>query len=154
MNISGTLTVVSIAPKFSVSSVYIKYADIAPDVTKDLLAINVDAIGVSLVNLLTTEKGERLNLPEYGVNVSDYLFEIIDDITSQKLLLEVYTAVSIWETRAELDLAKSYVIGRPDSHAYEFYYVFNLVGLTDITIEYSGILSRFKSALSMMYASD
>lgn len=142
------LVVISTKPEYSLDPKYIKYADVAPDCSFENLTINIDAIGVSLYNLLTTKFGERLNLPDYGVNLDDILFELMDEDAERKILREIYEAVTAWEPRVRLSYGKSSVKGNPDAYTYEISLVFELVGLDNLLIKYSGTLSRFKNVMS------
>ena len=62
-----------------------KYIDIdykLQTVNKDLrLAYESEAINNSIRNILTTPKGSLPGNPEFGTNLEDALFEIIDEIT-------------------------------------------------------------------------
>lgn len=142
------LVVISTRPGYELNPVYIKYADISPDCSNEILTVNIDSIGISLYNLLTTKLGERLNLPDYGVNLDDMLFELMDDESERKILNEIYEAVTAWEPRLRLDLGKSSVTGHPDSHSYILDLYFQVIGLDALLIKYSGTLSRFKNVLS------
>ena len=41
----------------------------------DLTFLSIDAAITNLKNLLLTRKGERVNHPQFGTNLQDYLFE-------------------------------------------------------------------------------
>lgn len=46
----------------------------------------------SLIHLILTKKGSRYYLPEFGTNLYQYLFEIIDDILIKKIQDEIIDA--------------------------------------------------------------
>lgn len=61
-----------------------------------------DLIYSSLYNILSTRKGERVNLPEFGTRLHTLLFEPLDAIT-RKLAENIVTEdIQRWETRIEL----------------------------------------------------
>lgn len=143
--INPEIVVISTNPEFQVPKTHIVYSDLSPDESKILLSVNADAILVSLCNLLSTEKGERLNLPEYGVNLPDYVFELMDESAKTELLVRIFTEVTAWEPRVLLDIANSYVEEFPDDYVYKVHLTFIIKGLANIVLKYSGILTRTKS---------
>lgn len=61
-----------------------------------------DLIYSSLYNILSTRKGERVNLPEFGTRLHTLLFEPLDAIT-RKLAENIVTEdIQRWENRIEL----------------------------------------------------
>ena len=56
----------------------------------------------SIHNILNTEKGERLFLPEFGTNIQQYLFELLTTATEQMMLFEIMDAVERWEPRVDV----------------------------------------------------
>lgn len=55
----------------------------------------------SIVKIITTKKGTRFMLPEYGCNVSELLFDPNDEIAVEALRIEMLDALVTWEKRAE-----------------------------------------------------
>lgn len=51
-----------------------------------------------VISLVSTEPGERVMLPDYGVNISQYLFDPNDYHMNDELNQKVHTAVQTWET--------------------------------------------------------
>lgn len=149
--INPQLVIISNNPPFQIPYTSIIYADISPDARSVLLAVNADAILVSITNLLTTQKGERLNLPEYGADISDFLFDIMDDETKNNILLRVYNEIIAWEPRVRMIFGRCSLEEDTEEHRYVIKLVFSLIGLEDILVEYSGILTRTKSIVSSMY---
>lgn len=142
------LVVISTKPIYELNSLYIRYADVAPDCSFENLTINIDAIGVSIYNLLTTKLGERLNLPDYGVQIDDVLFDLMDREAEIRILDELYIALQSWEPRVQLDRGRSTVKADPDNHLYQMDLYFLLVGLDNLLIKYSGNIKRFKNLMS------
>ena len=150
---SPKMVVVSRNPLFYLSSSNIIYSDISPDPTKLSMVVNADAILVSITNLLTTCKGERLNLPEYGADLPDFLFELMTEDTEWELKMRIFNEITAWEPRVRMDMAQSYTVRNEDNHCYNMHLVFHLVGMEGLLLEYSGILTRTKSILGSIFQS-
>lgn len=84
---------------------------------KPLLKDEEDIIQ-SLNNLLATQQLERLFNNEFGINFEDFLFELIDDITSVEVLRVVTQRVEIFEPRVTLNFATTTVEPDPDNNRY------------------------------------
>lgn len=124
-------------------STKIIYSDISPIISKEpRLAINIDAIMVSLNNLLTTEKGERLNLPQYGLSMDDYLWEIVDEDTAWALKNKLFYEITYWEPRVVMDIQKSIVTPLPEDKAFDVTLVFTVKNIPDSEFKLSGIISN------------
>lgn len=119
------------------------YSDISPIISKEpRLAINIDAIMVSLNNLLTTEKGERLNLPQYGLSMDDYLWEIVDEDTAWALKNKLFYEITYWEPRVEMNIQKSTVTPLPEEKAFDVTLVFTVKNIPDSEFKLSGIIAN------------
>lgn len=98
-------------------------------ITYDLsTAINDRAIIDSVMNLVLTQKGERLYQPEVGGNISGLLFELMSDETTYMIRREIQEVITNWEPRAVLQSVD--VIPDYDNNAYfitiRFYTIYNL----------------------------
>lgn len=60
---------------------------------------NKNCITQSIKTILGTSKGERIMLPEFGSNLSEYVFEQLDLGTADLIEAEIETALDIWENR-------------------------------------------------------
>lgn len=119
------------------------YSDISPIISKEpRLAINIDAIMVSLNNLLTTEKGERLNLPQYGLSMDDYIWEIVDEDTAWALKNKLFYEITYWEPRVVMNIQKSTVTPLPEDKAFDVTLVFTVKNIPDSEFKLSGIISN------------
>lgn len=118
----------------------LNYGEVTPGVPP--LIVNRDAIYYSLHNLITTVKGERLNLVTYGVDLPSNLFEIIDDETSDSLRFALIRAVETWEPRVTMDPFNSVVEPNPDDNSYKIRLVFDLVGLDQSALVISGLYKK------------
>ena len=110
------------------------------------LLLNVEAVYYSVMNLISTEIGERLNLVEYGINLSDHLFEQIDDITAWQLKIEIINAIRRWEPRVVLNTAESKVIPLYDDNAFDVNIVCGVVGFPGMAFNVSGIYRKLTAA--------
>ncbi len=97
---------------------------------------DLDSIKQSIYNILTTRKGTRLFLADFGSNLEGYLFEPMDAVVEYMIYTEVIDAISRWEPRVLIDQSTSYVEQDPDYHVYTVYLVFQIVGLDDTRFEH------------------
>lgn len=77
--------------------------------------VNVDAVKLSLRNLLLTNKYERVRNPEYGTNIRKYLFERFDGVLDDELKIEIEDAVNRFEPRVRL--LDIYIDQRPEENS-------------------------------------
>ena len=69
----------------------------------DLIAIkNVNAIARSVRNIVLTTPGEKFFDPDFGSNVSNLLFENVDDITASQIQEEIEFSINNYEPRVKL----------------------------------------------------
>lgn len=99
-----------------------EYKDIDMDflpnpITGDILKkTNEEAIAASISNLLQTSNYERLFNPSLGSNLKRYLFEPIDDITTNNIREEIVKTITNFEPR--VDLLDVQVEPFPDENMY------------------------------------
>ena len=96
--------------------------------TYDLIANkNETAIARSIRNLILTTPGERPFNPELGSQVSQLLFEPIDDITTQALKEQIENTINNFEPRVKLRR----VIVKPnyDAELYDISIRYDIVGI-------------------------
>src|SRR4030065_791662 len=58
-----------------------------------------DSISQSIRTILSTRPGERIMLPEFGSSLYRFIFEPMDEFTTQSMQYEVDAAVRQWEDR-------------------------------------------------------
>jgi len=61
-----------------------------------------DVILISLRNIITTPRGSRMFLPDFGTSLYLYLFDQLDEVTLSSLREELMAQISIWEDRITL----------------------------------------------------
>lgn len=72
--------------------------------TTDLAGItNKDAILTSLKNILTTTPGEKLLNPLFGLDLRDYLFEVVSETKGFFLAQTILNGISVQEPRISVD---------------------------------------------------
>ena len=87
----------------------------------------------NLLNLLLTKKGERVNVPGFGVGLQEFLFE--QEVDNNSLYEEIYTQIQIYIP--EITLLDANINFDPDKHTLtiKITYQFNLDASQDaITI--------------------
>ncbi len=106
------------------------------DVLRDT---DVSAIFNSLRNIILTVQGERRMLPTFASNVSQLLFEPVDEITARLIAENLLVAIRIWEDRIAITGFDIEPI--PDENVYRCRLKFNVVGSDEVeTIDF--ILTR------------
>lgn len=83
------------------------YSDLDYGLKKDaagniIIITNNDVISQSIKTILSTSKGERIMLPEFGSNLKEYIFEPLDISTGELIILEVEEALERWEDRISI----------------------------------------------------
>jgi len=105
----------------------IVYSDVSNKPSKSEKVINEHAVYQALDNLLSTEKGERLFLPNFGAELRKLLFEPIDEMTAFLIKSKLIESIQIWEPRVELITLS--VIPYPDDNLYVVNLIFKIKGL-------------------------
>ena len=78
-------------------------------VTDDLVVSrDASAIKQAIVNLLLTNKGERLMNPDYGSDIRSYLFEPLDYGTANAITTNIRYSIDRWEPRITVSRIKAY----------------------------------------------
>jgi len=93
-----------------------------------------DAVGNSLNNIFRTMRGSRRMLPPFAINIYNYLFEPLDEITALEIGNELFTAITNWDSRIEiLDLL---IVPNYDNNSYDIsiqYKVKNFLNIQSYT---------------------
>ena len=64
---------------------------------------DAELVQQSLLQILNTNRGERVMRPNFGCNLQQYVFENNDELLEQLMRTEISSAISRWEPRAQLD---------------------------------------------------
>jgi phage baseplate assembly protein W len=96
-----------------------------------------DQIKSNLINLLLTNKGERVLNPEFGSDLKKILFEQITPSTEDNIRNTINTAINIYVPEVTVD--EIIINNNPDNNTINITvnYILNLPGTSDqITIEF------------------
>ena len=110
------------------------YKDIPLTEDKDSV-LDAESVFQAVNNILSTKKGERLFLPEFGSLLEELLFEPIDDDTAFLIKTELIRAIEEWDPRVQIDYNETQIIPYPDENRYEVTLVFSIIGLDDEKFE-------------------
>lgn len=89
---------------------------------------DVNSVVQAVRNLISTREGERPFRPNYGINIVDYLFELMDVSAGLQLLSEVQDKLAIFEPRVTLDLQQSNAIPDEETNSFEISLFFTIEG--------------------------
>ncbi len=119
------------------------YSDLnQQDPLNDVRLIDIETIYQSIDNIINTEKGERMFLPEFGTNLLDHIFNPMTREHESRILYEVVASVKRWEPRVSVLRNKSYVKSSPDAHEIVLFVVFEIIGLDKNEYVYQTALSK------------
>lgn len=104
------------------------------------LALDSEAVSQSIVNILNTELGERLFLPEFGSKIKQIIFELGDEATDFIIFNRVTEAIERWDSRVILDINNSSIEKEVDNNSYNVKLVYRIKGLEHDKYELRGVL--------------
>lgn len=90
---------------FTISDVYSDFDGSLPRQSDgDIKRItDYDSVKASIRNILQTSKGSRRMMPDFGASLERYLFEPIDDNTSQRIGSCILEELLFWEPRITVE---------------------------------------------------
>lgn len=100
-----------------------------PKTSPDLY--DVDSITQNIVNLIRTTKGTRPFNIEYGVDIEDELFELMDTGAELRIYNTIADGLRQFEPRVELDQGASDVVADPDNNQFDIKLYFSIEGFDD-----------------------
>ena len=100
------------------------------------LLLDVNSIYQSLFDIFNTIPGERHFTPEFGFQLEDELFELIDDASTLAVFQSILETVSRWEKRITVDTARTKITAVPDENKYEIELYFAIVGIANQTFQF------------------
>lgn len=118
------------------SFVYSDLNSISPTIRPML--VDVQSVYQALFTLFNTRPGENPFNPEFGFELEDELFELIDDLGALAVIARVVQTVKRWEPRALVDNSRTQVIPFPDENRYELDLVFELQGVSGQQFSFTG----------------
>ncbi len=150
----ANLTFKNLSKKIGNPSNYWIYSDLHFDLRQKQLGISnnktinakdieasydVEAITNSIFNILNTRKYQRLILPNFGVNLLQYVGRPCDPETGKQLGNEILDAITIWEPRVNID--KVIVVSKPDAHEYDVNLSITIPYLKQTNVKINGLFS-------------
>ena len=91
---------------------------------------DLDAIKNSLKNILSTSKGSRRMLPEFGANLNELLFEPMDTYTANRIGEIMLGEIETWENRIVIDNIN--VEGDLDNSQYNITISYHIRGIGEL----------------------
>ena len=82
----------------------------------------------AIYTLFSTKKGTRLFRPNYGANLSRYLFEPCDELTARSMMYDITNAIKE-EPRVILNTSQSYVTPDPANSRFIITLTFSVRGV-------------------------
>jgi len=103
---------------------------------------NEEAVKQSVINILSTNRGERPFLPYFGANIRSYLFENIDSVTEGLVEEEIRTALVNYEPRVRVTNIN--VDARPDNNALNISLEFDIISPREISTTVNFVVERLR----------
>lgn len=98
-----------------------------------------DAVRNSLDNIFRTMRGSRRMLPLFAINIYNYLFEPVDEITALEIGNELFSSITSWDSRIEiLDLL---IVPNYDNSSYDISIQYKIKNFLNIQ-QYTNILYK------------
>ena len=110
-------------------------------VTDDLVVSrDASAIKQAIVNLLLTNKGERLMNPDYGSDIRSYLFEPLDYGTASQIKRNIISTIDRWEPRISIQD----ILAKPnfDDNGFDVEMTYEIRGTDDPPVTVDFFLAR------------
>jgi len=103
---------------------------------KDLIVLrNENAIARSIRNLIFTVRGEKPFEPSLGSNVSNLLFENMNQLTANAIKSEIEDTINTFESRVSLNRVK--VEANYDDNAFDVLIEYDIIGIDASTQQLS-----------------
>jgi len=94
----------------------------------DLIALkNENAIARSVRNIVLTTPGEKIHDPDFGSNISDILFENVDEVSAINIKEEIQNSLKNYEPRIEL--LEVTVNPNYDANSFDCIITYGIVGI-------------------------
>lgn len=114
------------------------YSDVNhQDPKLDSLVYDIESIYQSFEMLVNTQIGQRAFLPEYGIDLGQFIFENFTSSNKEKLFYHISRAVERWEPRIKFNSSKSSIEMLDDQHQVNLFLVFEIIplGSTEFVLE-------------------
>lgn len=101
-----------------------------------------EAIKQSVINILSTNKGERPFLPYFGSNIRAYLFENFDNVTASLVEEEIRSALVNYEPRVRVTNVE--VNAQPDNNALRIKLEFDIISPRETSTSVEFVVERLR----------
>lgn len=75
-------------------------------------SLDIDVIKADLLQLILTNPGERVMLPDFGIPLRNFIFELNDSILQQNVKNAIAAGIAKWEPRI---IIQDIIVGPADS---------------------------------------
>jgi phage baseplate assembly protein W len=99
----------------------------------------------SIKNIFNTRAGQRPLNPEFGLNLSSFLFRPINKITARMIARKIINNLEIYEPRVKV--SNVHVEINPDDNTYEVFLYIRIPKLSSREIGVTGILNPVRNIL-------
>lgn len=115
------------------------HPSIVPDGLGDIKIVeNVASVMGSIDNILRTQKGERVMLPEFGSNLGGMVFENIDDTLMKFIAHDVKESIERWDDRVSVEQVQA--VTDPDRSSASIVVKFRIKGYGSSIFEHKVLL--------------
>jgi len=97
-----------------------------------------NAIKQSLINILSTKKGDRRMYPTFGASLEEFLFEPMDKQTADRIGNTIMEEITYWDDR--LVIEQIHVNANHDSQQYEINIYYHIGSVTTTVQNISFVL--------------
>lgn len=102
---------------------------------------DVDSVFQSVFSIIGTKKGDRVFRPNYGLNLTSYLFEPCDEYTARSILYSIESVMNL-EPRVKFNSSKSSVTPVPTQSLFLITLYFTVLGFSDTEKSLSLVLKQ------------
>lgn len=99
--------------------------------TDKSLVTDLASINQSIDFILSTRKGERLFNLDFGIDIEDYLFDLMDDLSVMQALDSVVQSVETYEPRVTINYNETTIKPLYDENKIDLTLVFTINDLGD-----------------------
>ena len=103
---------------------------------------DVQAIVQNVRDFVFTRRGSRLFLPDFGVDIDDLLFELMDDEAAVEVFNNIVIGLRKYEPRVRLNNGQSGVLADPDANTFYIDLFFEVEGFDGQTFRVTDAVTR------------
>lgn len=110
----------------------VQFSDInisSSQVGHDDIVYEIDAVRMSIFNILSTNQYDRVFRPDFFGALDDLLFEPMTEMTAYRIRNQLIDSISQWEPRALIDKVRSTVVPDYTNELYNVTLVYSVPAL-------------------------